>query len=277
MNENEFRGFTLIELLVVISIISLLSSIVLASLNSARDKGRIGAAQIFEAGIKHSNTELVGEWTFNDDTLKDTSGNNNNGVINVNNPTLIDGVVGRAVSFNGTNQYVQITDSTSLDIIKTLTISVWFKSNGSQVNWPRLISKGLAANWPAIPYEIVLMPDASGGVVQFHTTNNLQYCDGSKKVSDDKWHHLVVVYDGNLTGVNVNLYVDGNKETTSGCQFSATLIVDNNPLWIGSAGGAVYMKGSVDDVRIYSKTLTVFEIQKQYTEGLLSHQDLALR
>ena len=40
METNKKQGFTLIELLVVISIISLLSSVILASLNSARSKAR---------------------------------------------------------------------------------------------------------------------------------------------------------------------------------------------------------------------------------------------
>lgn len=52
------KGFTLIELLVVIAIIGILSSIVLASLNSARDKGANAAVKADLNGIR-SQSEII--------------------------------------------------------------------------------------------------------------------------------------------------------------------------------------------------------------------------
>jgi prepilin-type N-terminal cleavage/methylation domain-containing protein len=58
MSKKFTKGFTLIELLVVIAIIGILSSVVLASLNSARAKGSDAAVKANLANIR-AQAEIV--------------------------------------------------------------------------------------------------------------------------------------------------------------------------------------------------------------------------
>ena len=71
MYHNRFRGFTLIELLVVIAIIGILSAVVLASLNTARQKGNDAAIQSDLSTVQTQAEIFYG----NDNSYKDSSGN----------------------------------------------------------------------------------------------------------------------------------------------------------------------------------------------------------
>ncbi|NCU28315.1 MAG: prepilin-type N-terminal cleavage/methylation domain-containing protein [Candidatus Moranbacteria bacterium] len=191
------RGFTLIELLVVVGIVGVLSGVILVAVNSIRDKARLSAGKQADANILHGiGDQMVGEWKFDDSSNPwiDTSGSNNNGSCSGSScPTLVVGYNGRnAASFDGAD-WIEILDSSSLDITTNLTITAWFKTTnaGNHV----IVGKNHLSSYYV---------NMSSNGVSFYTNGVVTSANGA--FNDDKWHQVIVTQD---SLEKKKLYIDG--------------------------------------------------------------------
>ncbi len=249
--QNYNRGFTLIELLVVVAIIGILSSVVLASLNSAREKTRIAAGKQADANILHGiGDKMVGQWTFDDSSNPwiDTSGEGNHGsCTGTNCPTITTGYNGRnAASFDG-NDWVEILDSNSLDITGQITITAWIKT--SNTNNQIILGKNHTTS-----YYLSMAPSG----ITFFT--NSGYVSAASSHNDNNWHMVA----GTISAQGKRqIYIDGVLKSEN----TGNILTDSNNLRIGDSGNVhAYFNGLIDDVRIYSSALNTAQIEKLYAE-----------
>jgi len=213
---------------------------------------------------------VKGSWHFDEGsgtTANDDSGNDNDGTIY--GASWVDGKYGKALSFDGVNDYVDCGNDTSLNFgTGAFSVELWIKVLTNDNTWHNLISKKYGYNSFYIGWQVWL-DFRTSGAMQLRVNDGSANADNTPTASGDlktiiqdgNYHHLVYVNNGNGT---VTFYLDGaDKGTVS---FSMTGSLNNTePLRIGvSTGGNAGLHSIKDEVRIYNRALSEEEISDLY-------------
>lgn len=216
------------------------------------------ASSNFVESIQGNATGLVGLWNFDDTTgtvAYDSSGNGNNGTIF--GATTVPGKFGNALSFDGVTNCVQLNSV----IHSPKSVSFWIKTSDS-TDTQSVISTD---NSEEYIYGIFNGKAFYGWHQGSGAWNEIT---STASVATGVWVYVAFVYDSND---NMNIFINGmldsaaqayfgNSEKANFTQFG----VSSYTLW----GLHQMFKGSLDDVRIYNRTLDASEIQSLYNGRL---------
>eukprot|EP00299_Pterocystis_sp_00344_P008086 c2920_g1_i1.p1 GENE.c2920_g1_i1~~c2920_g1_i1.p1 ORF type:complete len:574 (+),score=112.74 c2920_g1_i1:59-1723(+) len=207
---------------------------------------------------------LVGKWTFDDQYMLDHSGKSHHAKEAVGFGPGFNGF-GQSAKFDGNNM-LEIPNSEALSN-SDFCVSLWlYLLADSTGQWRTIIHKGSRDN-ERTP-TLFLEPQTRGIEFFVSTTDDAQPA-GERVWSNTfvplrKWTHVV----GCAEGRNLRLYINGildAENTTIG-----TPMMNQGPLYVGNdpwrpAGG---IAGFVDELRYYSRSLTVDEIQAEAQSAL---------
>ena len=236
------------------------------------------------ASAQDITTGLVGRWTMDEGsgaTLSDSSGSGNNGTwsdSDDNNITgeTVAGQISNALTFDGSNDYVDVGSTTILDNVTEASVCFWMyyipasvttdgavigEYNGStQDGWFFWVDDAAAATGHT--NTMSWSPDTHNG-----GTWQPGRVEGSTDlVTPGQWDH----YCGTFSGGNyIRLYKNGVLDAENTTSIVAEVPTSIQTLRMGSIStGGRYLNARLDDVRVYARALTDTDVLALYAYGV---------
>lgn len=210
---------------------------------------------------KPLSPNLVALYTANDlfiDSLYDATANKNNGAF-FGGTTYCAGLLGNALSFNGTTSYVQFAASPSFNPTNAVSVSVWAKYE----NLPTEMAGGYGPLFDSQGDNYVIYADKGNKELRFKVSTSGGAARPGIPQADlisGEWINVVGVYDGSNAMIYLNGVKKGTLPLTGTVVAGQVAILGRN----GTAAPIAYLLGQIDNVAVYNKALSQTEIDYMY-------------
>lgn len=184
------------------------------------------------------------------ETLEDMTELENNGNINGTSWSTNSKIGSYCLNFDGTGDNVESAGFPSFVFTNPHTVSYWLKWDGLGSSWSPFISKQ-NSNTDGVHTWV-----GEDGKWDYTSSGNKVTADGNVPL-DGTWQHLVIVNNGSSVKFYRNGTLDSSKSAGLGSEVS-------KPLRIGEDHSSNFGTGKIDDIRIYSRTLSRPEVESLY-------------
>lgn len=211
-----------------------------------------GMVLSYDAGYVSSYPTTANLWR--DLSVSNITGNLTNG------PTF-SSVSGGSITFDGTNDYVDCGNISSIINTTTITFSVWLKLAATGVN------KCILGNEPYYSNGILVNPVGFG--LRQRTNNSYQLSLGTNTfppieyvpvITTTNWHNVSVTTDG----TTARMYINGGFVKSGGCTNTIGSTVSFVLGRVQTPTPAEYWGGNMAAFQLYNRTLSATEVLQNY-------------
>jgi hypothetical protein len=189
-------------------------------------------------------------------TWTDLSGNGNHGTL-TNGPTFSNG----GINLDRVDDYINIPNSSSLQLIGDMSISIWFNPSNFSVG-----RQGLVGRNGLNEYTITL---EQGGTVSFYFASANQPGSYFNGLSFRTFGQVNSVYQlltitRNFTSNIGIIYKNGLQTDSASLSGVTPPTATAEPMTIGNGNGGLYI-GAIGNVSLYNRSLSATEITQNFT------------
>jgi hypothetical protein len=190
-------------------------------------------------------------------TTVDSSGNGLTGTIHGATWTT-GGKYGSALSFNGTNNYVDLANPASLKATGSMTWTAWVKASSTPATDGNIVAKQNASSGWQLKTSADTGTQTFAVAVSGSSGTALRY--SNTVPSPGTWYHVAGVY--NATTHTLDIYINGvlDDGVLRGT-IPTKQTIPNVNVNIGRRSTGLYFPGVIDEVQIYGRALSATEVQ----------------